>query len=170
MDIVTGSEKNSRYGLAWKTNNKAAKEKIFDLKKTHKNCVLVTDNSGKELNNLFNILKKYNYEVAITQNEEKALKIFRKKRFDFLISVIPGMVGVDFLGKIKTLAPETEVLIVTELELLESSLEKITSGAFAYQKELNKTQILDKNNIKDFLQNEFRLLAAMDYYLERYSL
>jgi response regulator RpfG family c-di-GMP phosphodiesterase len=169
MDNVTGSEKNSRYGLAWKTNNKVAKEKKLDLKKTLKKCVLVTDNSEKKLNNLSNILKKYNYEVAITQNKEKALKIFRKKQYDFLISVIPGMVGVNFLGNIKALAPETEVLIVTGLELLESSLERITSGAFAYQNKLNKTQIFDKKNIKDFLHNEFRLLAAMDYYLERYS-
>lgn len=168
MDNETGSEKNSRYGLAWKTNNNAGKEKKLGLERAHKKCVLVSNNSEKELSIISNILKKYNYDVIITHHEESAFKIFRKKRYDFLIKAIPGMVRVDLLGKIKIHALETEVIIVTGLEMLESCLKTMSSGAVACHCELNKTQIFDKNSIKDFLQNEFRLLAAMDYYLERY--
>lgn len=79
------------------------------------------------------------------------------------------MVGADLFVKIKTLVPKTEVMIVTGLELLKSCLETITSGALAPQKKPNKRQILDKNNIKDYIRNEFRLLAVMDFFLHRYS-
>lgn len=168
MNVMTGSEEKCRYGLAWKTNHEAGKDKKIDLKKAHNKCVLLANKSDKELNDLSNMLKKYNYEVVITHHEEKALKAFRKKRYDLLISIIPGIVGVYFLGKIKTLVPEVEVLIVSGLELLKSGLETIISEAFASQSTLNRAQILGKNYINDFLRNEFRLLAAMDYYLERY--
>lgn len=169
MGNLTEPENNRRYGLVWKTNNKVGKEKKSDLKKAHKKCVLVGDNGEKELNDLSDILKKYNYDVIITQYEEKALKIFRKKRYNLLITVITGMIGVDHLGKIKILDPQTEVMIVTGLKLLESCLQTINSGSFIYQNKLNKTQVIDKKCIKNFRQNEFRLMAAMGYYLERYS-
>lgn len=164
----TGNKKKSRYGLAWKTSDKAGIEKILDLKTTQKNCILVSDNSEEELNNITTMLKKYNYEVIIIQYEQNAIKIFRNKRYDLLIKVIPDMVRIDFLGQIKTFIPETEVMIVTGLDLLESCLITISSGTVAYQSELNKAQKLDRNSFKDFLQNELRLLSAMDFYLERY--
>jgi len=168
MNVITGSEEKCRYGLAWKTNHEAGEDKKLALRKVQNQCVLLTNKSDKKLNNLSNILKRYNYEVVITDYEEKALKVFRNKHCDLLISTIPGIVGVDLLGKIKTLAPETEVSIVSDLELLESYLETIISEAFANQSTLNRAQILGKNYINDFLKNELRLLAAMDYYLERY--
>lgn len=154
MNVMTGSEKKCRYGLAWKTNN-AGIYKNINLKRARNKCVLLTDKSGKVQNDLSNMLKKYNDEVVITHDEENALKTFRKKRYDLLISIIPGIAGVDFLGKIKTLAPEMEVLIVSGLELLESCLETIISEAFVYQNELNKTQILAKKDIKDFYKMNF---------------
>jgi hypothetical protein len=125
MDVMTGSEEKCRYGLVWKTNNKAGIYKNINLKRERNKCVLLTNKSANVLNDLLSImLKIYNYEVVITYDEEKALKAFRKKRYDLLLSIVPGIVGV-VLGKIKAFAPETEVLIVSGLNLSSLSRPKI---------------------------------------------
>ena len=89
--------------------------------------LLVDDEDG--IRNVLGItLGHAGYGVRQAGDGERALEIFREHRPDIVISDIkmPGMDGIDLLREIKSLAPETEVIMITghgDMELAVKSLQ-----------------------------------------------
>jgi DNA-binding NtrC family response regulator len=122
--------KNIHYGLALKTSNKIRAENILYPKNGHKKCVFTAEDSENLQDDMLNILKKYEHEIVNIHCGNKALETFKQKHFDLFISVLCGMAEIDLLKEIKTIVTETEVMIVTGCETVESYLESISSEAF----------------------------------------
>lgn len=132
--------KNIHYGLAWKTGNRIKDGKILYPKNGHRKCVLAAEDGENLQDDIFNILKKYDYQIVNVRCGDKALETFKQKHFDLFISVLCGMAGIGLLQEIKTIASEIEVMIVTGCETVEFYLESITSEAFQDITKPTKTQ------------------------------
>jgi putative nucleotidyltransferase with HDIG domain len=79
-------------------------------------------------------LKKLGYEVARSANGSDALAIVKTGSVDLVISDIkmPGMSGVELLGKIRDYDAALPVLLATGFPTMETAIEALKRGAYDY--------------------------------------
>jgi signal transduction histidine kinase len=79
-------------------------------------------------------LPKRGYQVECASNGQEGLIRMGQKQFDLVVCdiMMPGMNGVEVLGRIKELSPETQVVMATGYATLESAIESMKRGAFDY--------------------------------------
>lgn len=80
-----------------------------------KHKILVIDDEKPTLSMFQLFLKAYGYEVLLAENGVKGLEIFEAESPAIVFTDIkmPGMDGFEVLDRIKGLAPETEVIVIT---------------------------------------------------------
>ena len=96
--------------------------------------IIIVDDEPGTCNSLYYILKDEGYEVTTSQSGEAALKSFKNIYFDVLITDVrmEKLSGIELLEQIRIMYPKTEVILITALPSLETSLPAIRVGAFAY--------------------------------------
>lgn len=124
--------------------------------------ILIAEDEEITLKHLLNALKKEGYNPIGTDNGQDALQKIEQDSFDLLIADIkmPGLSGIELLGKTKEKAPETEVIIVTGFGSIGSAIEAMKKGASEYitkpfdldelllkVKKIHDQKILKKENI-----------------------
>src|ERR1700687_4643310 len=79
-------------------------------------------------------LSRRGFNVTLASSGEEALALFRKEPFPLVTTDLkmPGMSGLDVLRSVKTIDPDTEVLIATGYGSQEDAIECLKSGAFDY--------------------------------------
>ena len=79
-------------------------------------------------------LKKEGYETKCAEDGEEALKLFKKDRFDAIITDIrmPKLDGLELLKEIKGLNPSANVIMTTAFGSMESAIEALRGGAADY--------------------------------------
>ena len=77
--------------------------------------ILLVDDEAGILNLLKMSLELDGYDVFTAENGYSALTLFQQETPDIAIidARMPGMDGIELLGKIKSLKPETEVIMIT---------------------------------------------------------
>lgn len=98
-----------------------------------KHTVLIVDDEIGPRESLKMILKPL-FTVEAVDNGAKALDIIKKKEIDFvtLDLKMPGLNGVEVLQQIKTMRPETEVLIITGYGSFKTAVDGLRYGACDY--------------------------------------
>ena len=97
--------------------------------------VLLVDDEETLVLNIARLLKFRGFDVSTALDGYRAMEILAENgRFDVVVLDIkmPGMDGLTALGKIKKMAPHTEVIMLTGHATLESGIESIRNGAFDY--------------------------------------
>jgi signal transduction histidine kinase len=96
--------------------------------------ILVTDDEPATLKTLSANLEDMGYRVATATNGREALKLIRKRGFNIIIADIklPDISGLDILETAKELNPETAVIMITGHASLETAVDAINEGAYAY--------------------------------------
>ncbi len=97
--------------------------------------VLIVDDEEQFAYNLSLILKYRNFEVATAFDGFQALNVLKSgKNFDVIIldDKMPKMNGVDAIKKIKTVDPDTEIILMTGHAGLDTGIRAIHEGAFDY--------------------------------------
>ena len=99
-----------------------------------KERVLVVDDEESIREFLEIMLRREKYEVATASNAKKALKTLEKENFDMIITDIqmPEMNGIELLGKVKDMDPDTVVIMITAYGSTESAVEAMKLGAYDY--------------------------------------
>ncbi|MBV6517546.1 MAG: two-component system response regulator [Candidatus Brocadia sp.] len=96
--------------------------------------VLVIDDDllGREY--LAETVTRNGYEVALASDGLQALASFSKNGCDlvFLDMKMPGMCGMEVLERIKTISPETVVVLMTAYGTIETAVEAMKKGAYDY--------------------------------------
>lgn len=85
------------------------------------------------------------YIVNDFENPLKAVEHFKKKNCDIVISDIrlPEMNGLDLLSKIKSINPNTFVIMMTAFGSVETAVEAMKKGAYDYiTKPFDKEELL----------------------------
>jgi putative two-component system response regulator len=96
--------------------------------------VLVVEDDLFVLNALSELLSEYGYRVRACDNAEEALAIFREGCYEVILSDIrmPGMSGLELLGHVHYLSPETPVVMMTAYAEVDVAVEATRKGAFDF--------------------------------------
>jgi len=96
--------------------------------------ILVTDDEINTLKTLSANLEDMGYRVSTATNGKEALELIRKRGFNIIIADIklPDISGLEILETAKELNPETAVIMITGHASLETAVNAINEGAYAY--------------------------------------
>ena len=96
------------------------------------NILVVDDEYG--VRQSFNMILKDQYGVLVAENGQEALDIFTKNSIDLILLDIrlPDINGLDLLEKIKSIDPNTEVVMVTAVKEITTAVKAIKLGAYDY--------------------------------------
>lgn len=87
------------------------------------------DKSGREVA-LFNLLKA-GYETVSAESGSEALFLFSRGDFDLVITDVrmPGLSGIELLRRIRKMAPDLPVIVITAFGDMETAMEAMREGA-----------------------------------------
>ncbi|MDD5712984.1 MAG: response regulator, partial [Smithellaceae bacterium] len=104
------------------------------------------------------LLSREGYDVTVSADPVKALKLCKKGAFDLIITDLkmPKMDGIEFLRSVKDASPESVVILITAYASGETALRAMQEGAYDYiekdfdVEDIKKTivQALAKKGIK----------------------
>src|SRR5262245_55884663 len=96
--------------------------------------VLVVDDEQPILDSLRLIFERESLAVEVSPDPKAALEILRRKPVAVLVTdlMMPGMSGVDLLKAARTVAPQTEVILMTAYGTVENAVEAMREGAYDF--------------------------------------
>ena len=99
-----------------------------------KHRVLIVDDESGQRDLLTGLLTKRNYEVVAAGSGEEALELYQSSFAPVaLIDMkMPGMNGLQLLGKLKEINPFIQVIVLTAFGSVETAVEAMKAGAFYY--------------------------------------
>ncbi len=112
--------------------------------------VLIVDDEPGIRDSLKGVLEDEGYTAAVAGSGEVCLEMIAKRAFDVVLLDIwlPGMDGLDTLGKIKQLEAAPEVIMISGHGTIETAVRATKLGAFDFLEKplsIEKTLILVKN-------------------------
>ncbi len=150
------------------------------------NNILIVDDDDSFLNIYKKIFTRKKYNVITTNSANQAIEIVKNNEFDILITdmYMPELTGIDLIKKVKQLAPNIEIILVTGNGSIENAVKAIKEGAYTYIEKpidfeelfINITKIQEykkikyeneilkvKNNLQDngdefFIGNDIKML------------
>jgi DNA-binding NtrC family response regulator len=99
-----------------------------------KTTILVVDDERAIRDLLSEALREAGYEVLSAGGGEEASRILQEENVQIAICDIrmPGMDGIELLGHIRDVSPETVVILVTAFASVETAVHALRNGAFDY--------------------------------------
>lgn len=96
--------------------------------------ILVLDDDKAICHVLADFLETKGYGITVRHTGESAIEIIKKENFDIVLVDIklPGITGIETLKQIKSITPNTEVVMITGEGDISSAIEALEYGAFAY--------------------------------------
>lgn len=111
--------------------------------------ILLVDDEESILASVGWFLQTKGFEVVTARGGEEAIDLFRQKRFDLVVTdlVMTRMDGVAVLKTVKSLSPETGVIILTGFGDVGSAVRTLQLGADDYlQKPCDLEELINKAN------------------------
>ena len=121
--------------------------------------ILIVDDEKSQREQLSGFLKKLGFNVATAESGIDAINLCKGKSFEVaLIDLkMPGMDGIELLGKLKESNPEIQVIMMTAYGSVETAVEAMRFGAYHYvSKPVNLDEL--KLNISKALENHHLLM------------
>jgi putative nucleotidyltransferase with HDIG domain len=96
--------------------------------------VLIVDDDQFALQSMTRALGGESYEVVTAASGLEAIELLRQDTFDLVLTDLkmPGVDGLVVLRKVREIAPQAIVLILTGYASLESAIEALRQGAYDY--------------------------------------
>ena len=107
--------------------------------------VLAVDDEEVVCESIRRVLSGEGYDVKTTTSPQEGLEMVRREVFDLLLLDIkmPEMDGIELLRAVRSVSPETEVIIVTGYATIETAVEAVKLGAFDYlEKPVSPPQLI----------------------------
>ncbi len=108
--------------------------------------ILILDDEPIVCKRLKPFFQKAGYEAEAYSQPTEALARVEERRFDVVITDLKmqGLDGLAFLGKVKALSPDTDVIVITGFATLETARESFRKGVFDFvAKPFKLTKILE---------------------------
>jgi len=95
--------------------------------------VLIVDDE-REITEILSDLFSDRHECRMAGSAEEALERLRESEFELVVSDItmPGMSGLEMLPQVKSLSPQTVVVMISGMQTVESAIDALRLGAFDY--------------------------------------
>ncbi len=112
--------------------------------------ILIVDDEESVRDSLYNWFIDDGYQVECAENAKKALSLLQEKEFDIVLADIkmPGMDGMEMHRRIKTLAREPVVIIMTAFASVDTAVQALKEGAFDYV-----TKPFDPDDLSHLIRN-----------------
>lgn len=135
--------------------------------------IIVVDDEKIKRTTMTDVLNKVGYNVESFESPISALAHFEKFGADIVITDIrmPGMDGFEVLQKVKSINPNSAVIMITGYGTIESAVEAMKLGAFDYiTKPFSSEQLLLViNKVKRFFELEKENISLKAKLSEIYS-
>ena len=98
-----------------------------------KATILVVDDE-RGVRESFKMVLKDGYQVLLAETGKEAMDIFAKNQVDLILLDIrlPDTDGLELLGRLKAMEPNTEIIMVTAVKEIEAAVKAIKLGAYEY--------------------------------------
>ena len=98
-----------------------------------KNTILVVDDE-RGVRESFNLVLKDDYQVLLAGTGQEAMDIFKKNSIDLILLdiLLPDINGVALLAKLVETDPNTEIIMVTAVNEVQTAVQAIKLGAYEY--------------------------------------
>ncbi len=97
--------------------------------------ILVVDDEPIARDNIVYMLRKDDqYEVSSVENGDKAIQLLKQQEYDLILTDLrmQGQDGMAVLATVKSLWPDTEVIIITGYATIDTAVEAMREGAYYY--------------------------------------
>ena len=132
-----------------------------------KDKILVADDEKSMREFLDIMLKKEGYKVTLASNGEEVMKLIEKDIFDLALVDIrmPRQDGISVLKRIKSISPETVVIVITAYASADTAIKAMKEGAYDYITKpfkIDEIKLIIQNALeKKHLQKENLLLKQV---------
>ncbi|WP_031479807.1 response regulator [Maridesulfovibrio frigidus] len=108
--------------------------------------ILVIDDEKATLSMFKMLLSVYGHEVLTAENGEVGIELFAAEKPDLVMTDIkmPGMDGLQVLGKIKAMSPDAEVIVITGHGDMELAIKALNLDATDFLNKPVKREDLEK--------------------------
>ena len=99
-----------------------------------KEKILVIDDEKIVRESLFHWFEEEGYIVEIAEDGESALRLFEKGKYDLLLvdMKMPGISGLEVLKKVKSIDPDSIVILITAFASVPTAITALKDGAYDY--------------------------------------
>lgn len=107
--------------------------------------LMVVDDDDSNLESLQGVFAREGYKILLAPGGREALELARRERVDVVLTdlMMPDMDGLDLLRSVKTVSPETEIILMTAYGTVERAVEAMKEGAWDFvTKPFKKIQII----------------------------
>ncbi|BBO67086.1 acetoacetate metabolism regulatory protein AtoC [Desulfosarcina alkanivorans] len=121
--------------------------------------ILFVDDDRQILSIVEEYLGRWGFNVATESSGRRAIEMVQKNHFSVVFTdlIMPDISGLDLLKQIKSIAPETEVIVVSGYGTIEAAIEAVKLGSYDFlQKPINFDRfkilidrILEKQKLKE---------------------
>ena len=96
--------------------------------------ILIVDDEAPNLESLGKIFEREGWRVALCSSGTAALDVLRRERVSVVVTdlMMPGMTGEELLRAVRTVAPGTEVVLMTAYGTVESAVAAMKQGAYDF--------------------------------------
>ena len=118
--------------------------------------VLLVDDEQTILISLRDSLREAGAEVVTASTGDQALNILRDRGFDVVVSDVrmPGLSGLELVGRIREIGMETPVILMTAYATIEQAVEAMKIGAYDYV-----TQPFPNEKVVRMVENAWALVS-----------
>jgi len=125
--------------------------------------LLIVDDDDSNLESLQGVFAKEGYRILTANGGKAALETARKDRVDVVLTdlMMPDMDGLDLLRSVKTVSPDTEVILMTAYGTVERAVEAMKEGAYDFvTKPFKKIQII--KGVRRAMEKQVLLIENRD--------
>jgi len=97
-------------------------------------ALLVVDDDRSNLESIQRTFEREKIEVLTANDGREALDLLRHRKVGVVLTdlMMPGMSGLELLRAVKTVSPETEVILMTAFGTVETAVEAMKEGAWDF--------------------------------------
>ena len=121
--------------------------------------ILIVDDEESVRDSLFNWFTEDGYRVESAENAKKALTMLESESFDIILADIkmPGMDGLEMLRRIKSLKPDSIVIVMTAFATVDTAVKALKDGAFDYV-----TKPFDPDDLTHLIRNATKQVSLTE--------
>ncbi len=96
--------------------------------------ILIFEREASLQEAIVNSLRRNGFDLVVTDDSEQVLNEAARQAYDIVIASLQldGVEGVDFLKRIKSLSPESEVIVTTTRDAMNHAFRAVDGGAYDY--------------------------------------
>jgi len=118
--------------------------------------ILIVDDEESVRDSLYNWFTEDGYRVETAENARKALTLLESDQFDIILADIkmPGMDGLEMLRRIKSIKPDSIIIIMTAFATVDTAVKALKDGAYDYV-----TKPFDPDDLTHLIRNATKQIS-----------